>query len=277
MVELAFQRIRDRLCPQCAVPVLFILTERFKMNDGRFSLGNGRGLVEKNGPDVGGALNGLGTLDKHAERRSASRRGHDGNGCSKSQSARTGNNNDTDAEIERRLHVPRHEQPDKKGDKGDPEHDGHKDGGNFIGKLLNGRLARARLAHHADNGREHGIFAHFLRFDFQVSARNERGAHCTASRRQLDGQTLSRHSRLIGKRVPFEDGAVHCDRFPLLYNKHIPLFHLRKRQHKFLSAALHRDGIGGKREQFFNLPPRAAFALILQPLAERDKRHDHRR
>ena len=258
-------------------PDFRLVAVRLEKYDARLSLRDGRRLVEQDGIHVGGALQGFRALDEHPEARAPPRCRHDRDGRCKPQRARAGNHDDAHAEIERRRHVPRGKQPCKKGDQRNGEHRRNEDRRNLIGKFLNGRFARARLAHHADNGREHGIFPHFFRFDFQIPARHERRAHGAASLGEFDGQALARDRRLIDKGVPLDHNAVHGDGFALSDDERIARRHVRKRDLFLFSLPLDGDGIGRKAAEFFDLPPRAAFALIFQPFAQRNERDDHRR
>ena len=266
--ELAFEGICDALCARR----VFLEKDDF----GR-ALGEGRRLIEKDLVHRGKFLQGFRILEEDAQPRAPARCRHHGDGGREPQGAGTGDDDDAHAVVEGICEIARHQDPHEEGDEGEPDDDGHEYRRDLIGELLDGRLGSARLAHHADDAREHRVLAHLFRLDFEMAARDDEGADRLLPFKEFDGEAFARHGGGIDEGVAGEDGAVDGDALALLHDDDISHLDLGHGYGLFRPVALDGDRIGGEGAKFFELLARAFLALIFKPFAEGDEGDDHRR
>ena len=265
VIEFYFEGVGDALCS--LLP--------FEGDDFGLAFGERRRLIEEHRLDVGGALQCFGVFIEHAHRGAPARGCHDGDGRREPQRAGAGDDEHADAEVDGLRRIVRDDEPDREGDEGEGDDDGHEDRGDPVCKLLDGGFGRARFAHHADDARKQGIFPHLLGADEKIAARDDGSADRAAALRKFDGQALARDRRLIDKGVAFDDGAVHRDGAPLLDDDEIARLHFCKRHAHLFAVLEESDGVGREGEELFDFLPRPRLAPVFEPFAQSDERDDH--
>ncbi len=172
--------------------------------------GQGARLVEDDGVDTAGRLEGGATPDEHATLGGATRAHHHGGGRGQPHGAGTGDDEHTDGRDQRQGEgrfwsegCPGHERRRR-------QHDdrGHEPLDDAIGHTLDGRLRSLRLAHHAHDLAQHGVTADVGGAQHDGAAPVEGGADDHVAGTAGDRQRLTGEHRLVDAAAAVHDDTV---------------------------------------------------------------------
>ena len=222
----------------------------------------------------------LGVLEQNAHRRAAARRRHDRHGRRQPERARAGDDEYADCHVQCAgdLHVAADradDDPHDERDERDEQDDGYEDRRDFIHRLFDGRLGRARVFDEFDDFGEDGIFPDLFRADFYDVALVDRRAGDGIPHADFDGKAFARDRRLINEGGAEYDLPVRGDTVPLLDDDDVAHAHLAHRNDGLLAVPLHSDRIGREFQELFHLFARLFLGARFQPLAERDEGQNH--
>ncbi len=158
--------------------------------------------------------------------------------------------------VQRRL-LRRRDRPHQKRDHRDRQHGGHEITRHGVGDLLDRRSAPLRVGHHADDPREHGVFADLVGDHQERSCLVERAADHRIAAPFLHRHRLAGDHRLLDRARPIRQPAIHGDLLAGPHPQHVPLVHLIERYLVFVAVADHAGHGGREREQFADGGPGA--------------------
>ena len=141
--------------------VLLNAFDRHLRGDRRPALGEGAGLVQHDGVELAGALQGLAVADQDAHLRRAAHADHDGDRRGQPQGAGTGDHQHRHGHHHRVADLRRRAEPipDDEGDDRDADHDRHEHRRDLVHQAADRGLAGLGLTHRFDDMRQGGVAA----------------------------------------------------------------------------------------------------------------------
>ena len=239
----------------CSSPV-----RRVDRGQRRAALGQGAGLVDRQGVDLGQLLERLRLLDQDPGPSSAPGGHHDRHRCGQAQGTGTGDDQHRHS-VDQGMGQARlraEPEPGREGEHRHHQHDRHEPGGGTVGQPLDRCPGPLRLGHLAHDLRQQGVGPHPGGPQNERAPAVESAADHPIARRLLDRNRLAGHHRLVHRRASPVDRAV--DRYPVTgaHAQQIPDLDRRQR-HRSLTVRFEPQGLGGCQCQ--QLPQRPLGAM----------------
>ncbi len=178
---------------------------------------------------------------------------------------------DTDA-----LRSLRKKHPKSEGENGQGDHDGHKDGSDFIRQKLHRNLGVLCILNQPDHLCQEGIIAHLLRFYLQIAIHVECGAQDAFSSGASYGHGFTRNHGLVYICLAFDYHGIRGNLHPRFHDQDVARLHLADGNFLFCAIFPENGGFGAQIHQFADGLRSLAAGLTLQIPARVMDGQDHR-
>ena len=242
----------------------------------RPALGQRPGLVQRDRPRLGQALQRVAAAKQDPEFCPAPRPDHDRDRDREPHRAGAGDDQDRDRGDQRAPRIARKQQPQHEGQQRKAHDRGHEDRGDPIDQRLHGQPRGLRLRDQRDDARKDRVVAHRLDPQAQRGGAVDRAPRHPLARAADRGDRLARQHRFVDRPAAFGDDAIDGDPLARAQMHDVARAQLGHRQLDRAAGAL--DQRGGRR-QLDQVADRLACPAArprLEPAAQQDQRDDDR-
>ncbi len=185
------------------------------MRDARASLGEGAGLVERDGARPADGFEGGAALDEQSVARSGAQGARDGGGHAQHERARAADEQQRDSPVERVGKVRPGEQHRHEGREGrDEHHGGRVDAAEAVDEARDGRSGGLGVLDEADDAGDGVVVRLPFDPDDEDAVRGDAARVHGVARAAVDGDALARDGGIVEVRLAVRDGAVRGDAVP---------------------------------------------------------------
>ena len=210
----------------------------------RLADGEGAGLVQHHGVHPVQVFQRFGVLEQHAHLGAPAGADHDGHRRGQSQRAGTGDHQHGNGTVQGKFQSVSRDHPDDERHRRNAHDHRDEHARDLVRQPGDGRFGAARVLHHADDLRQSGILAHFVRPEFQIPFGVDRCRSDLVPRALFHGDAFAREGALVNGRPAFQHGAVHGNAAAGADDDHIAHSHLLHGDLHDLSVSPHRGGLG---------------------------------